>query len=45
METAESHQGAAKDANVFGGLSAGEDVPDPEEDDLDDLDGMFQEVV
>ena len=40
MEKAESKDGAPKETSTSGITAPVQDVPDPEEDDLDDLDGM-----
>ena len=42
MEKAESKDSAPKGTNTSGTTPPVQDVPDPEEDDLDDLDGRRQ---
>lgn len=42
MEKAESKDSAPKETSTSGTPAAVQDVPDPEEDDLDDLDGKQQ---
>ena len=42
MEKAESKDSAPRESNTSGTTPAVHDVPDPEEDDLDDLDGRRQ---
>ncbi len=45
MEKAESEDSAPKDINTSGTTPAVQDVPDPDEDDLDDLDGRRQHTL
>ena len=42
MEKAESKDSAPKETSTFGTTAPAQDVPDPEEDDLDDLEGRRQ---
>ena len=42
MDKDESPKGRPENIKDTGTTLAAEDVPDPEEDDLDDLDGMLQ---
>ena len=42
MEKAESKDNAPRESNTSGTTPPVQDVPDPEEDDLDDLDGGCQ---
>ena len=44
MEKAERKDSAPKESNTSGTTPPVQDVPDPEEDDLDDLDGRRQYI-